>query len=185
VAVLLLAVLKSVRHRGRKMPWPIIYRGKILSRDGKLATSLSCCCDICRFPVQFQVTLSGASIPYPGIPADPPIPEAATIIYHGRVRDTLSDPIGGRYWTHLWVIELCVPEGEQTQFVIDYNVELIAWKDANNPGAILDAGEDERSIEQIKFGDGLIAGLLVTPDTPSEQVDDLFGPIPRPGCPPC
>jgi len=85
----------------------------------------------------------------------------------------------------LWVIELCVPEGEQTQFIIDYNLELIDWQEANIPDSLLTAGEDERSIEQIKFGDGLIAGLLVTPDTPNEQVDDLFGPIPRPGCPPC
>jgi len=161
------------------MPWPIIYKGRILVRDGKLAVSLACCCKICRFPVQYQITLSEATEPYPGIPPDPPIPEAATLIYHGRVRDTLSDPIGGRYWVHLWVVELCVPEGEQTQFVIDYNLELLNWQQANNPDAVLTAGEDPRSIDDIK------ADKLNTPDNPDQQVDDLFGPIQRPGCPPC
>jgi hypothetical protein len=162
------------------MPWPIIYRGKILVRNGKLATSLACCCVVCRFPVQYQITLSEASSPYPGIPPDPPIPDVATLIYHGRVRDTLSDPIGGRYWTHLWVVELCVPEGEQTQYVIDYALELQDWKEANSAvGVILNSGEDDRTIGEIK-GD-----WLTTPDNPNEQVDDLFGPIARPGCPPC
>jgi len=162
------------------MTFPVYYRGKILFRYGKPAFSLACCCNICRFPVQYQVTLSEAASTYPGIPPDPPIPFAATLIYHGRVRDTLSDPIGGRYWTHLWVIELCVPEGEQTQYVIDYALDLLAWKEANsNVGVILNSGEDERTIDLIK------ADWLTTPDAPSEQVDDLFGPIPRPGCPPC
>jgi len=160
------------------MPWPIFLDGKILFRHGRPAFSVKCCCGVCRYSVQYQVTLSESST-YPGIPADPPIPEFGTLIYHGRVRDTISDPIGSRYWTHLWVIELCIPEGDD-QFVIDYTNELNDWKDAAVPtGAILGSGEDARAIDDIK------ADFLNTPDAPNQQVDDLLGPNPRPGCPPC
>jgi hypothetical protein len=36
------------------MPWPIVYRGKILVRNGKPATSLACCCGTSYTPCCFE-----------------------------------------------------------------------------------------------------------------------------------
>ena len=138
----------------------------------------NCCDATCEC---IYITLSGASIPY-FVPSDPPTPDGPTVVskrrilYHAAVRDTVSTPPGGRYFTHLWIIEVCYRD---IQELIDYGDFLRAWALANYP--TLDEAGSEVSPEGCDI-EGNSDLFLTTPDAPDEEIIVIFGPLTPTDC---
>lgn len=113
----------------------MFYRGKILFRNGKLATSRNCCCNLgpC---YKYCFYVQGSVVGHPNEPGvSPPLTHPfssrdARIVYHGHYKDTDSEPNGSFYHTHLWMIEFCITptfNKPADSIAIEYYISLEQW----------------------------------------------------------
>lgn len=123
------------------------------------------------------------SNPYVDLSAEvPPLTDCGELYYHGRVRDTVFDPYGQLYWTHLWLVKACFWEedGSIAQQELDYAAVLQTWGDGLVAFTAANVGIPNFGVIEDFYVAGMKAAKLTTPEAPNELVEDLIDIPPTP-----
>ena len=111
----------------------------------------------------------------------PPLTDCGELYYAGRVRDTVTDPIGGAYWTHLWLVKGCFWGDDHGAQVVAYTAILQAWVDgliAPTNGTVATPPTFGTVVDY--YVSDMVDNILTTPESPNEQVDEELNITPTP-----